>query len=401
MNILLIHNFYKIPGGEDTVFYNEKAMLERHGHKVFTYTRDNAELDGMNAFGKIGFLMEAVYSEKTYKDVQKMIDENAIDIVHVHNTQFLISPSVFAAAKDKKVPVFQTVHNFRMLCLNAIFFRDGQICEECLEKGLKSGVKHKCYKDSRFHSAMAERIQMAARAHKLYRGVNFICLTEFNAGKLKEINNGGRKIVDKKRIFVKPNFIPNSANSGENPESDSPIQKSGKKFLYAGRIDRVKGLDIILEAWKNVEADRKLFIFGSGPDEDWCRNFIEENGLREKVDFKGSLEHNELMKVIRNSDAMLFMSKWYEGFPMTIIESFTAGTPVIGLDLGNGGDIIAGIYGSRKPLLGFDTDLPGSLAKTVNSFNADNYRFDTEKLSSFREEKNYQLLMAIYEAGSR
>ena len=394
MNILLIHNFYKIPGGEDTVFYNEKAMLERHGHKVFTYTRDNAELDGMNAFGKIGFLMEAVYSEKTYKDVQKMIDENAIDIVHVHNTQFLISPSVFAAAKDKKIPVFQTVHNFRMLCLNAIFFRDGQICEECLEKGLKSGVKHKCYKDSRFHSAMAERIQMAARAHKLYRGVNFICLTEFNARKLKEINNGGRKIIDKDKIFVKPNFIP---DLGIEPlEDKSPVEKNGKSFIYAGRIDKAKGIDIILKAWTEVEADRKLTICGSGPDEEWCRDFIRENGLEEKVDFKGSLPHNELMALLKQADAMLFMSKWYEGFPMTIIESFTLGTPVIGLDLGNGGDIIAEIYGNRKALIKFDENISDSLKDAVNSFKPENYRFNADNLTAFREEENYKRLMEIY-----
>ena len=241
---------------------------------------------------------------------------------------------------------------------------------------------------------------MAARAHRLYRGVNFICLTEFNARKLKEINGGGRKIIDKKRIFVKPNFIPDSKASDESSEIQTTLSKSGKEFVYAGRIDRVKGLDTILEAWKKVDPDRRLSICGSGPDEEWCRNYIVDNSLQEKVDFKGSLAHNELMALLTKADAMLFMSKWYEGFPMTIIEAFTVGTPVIGLDLGNGGDIIAGIYGSRKPLLPFDDNLPQLLSEAINGFNADNYRFDPEKLAAFREEENYRRLMEIYSVGT-
>ncbi|MCR4745783.1 MAG: glycosyltransferase family 4 protein [Lachnospiraceae bacterium] len=398
MNILLIHNFYKVPGGEDTVFKNEKAMLEKHGHKVFTYTRDNAELDSLTPVAKISLFIDAVYSEKTYREVQKLIDENAIDIVHVHNTQFMVSPSVFAAAKDKNIPVFQTVHNFRMLCLNAIFFRDGHICEECLQKGLKNGVKHKCYRDSRLHSSLALRIQMAARAHKTYRGVNFICLTKFNASKLKEINNGGRKIIDKDRIFVKPNFMPEIKNDiGDN----EPLKKNGNNFIYVGRLDKTKGIDIILEAWTKVNDDKKLIICGSGPDEEWCKNYALEKGLSEKVDFRGSLEHNEVISLLRKSDAMLFMSKWYEGFPMTIIEAFTAGTPVIGVNLGNGGDIIAGIYGSRDRLLKFDDNLADSLKDAIDGFRAEDYVFDRTSLAAYGEEENYKALMKIYETGSR
>ena len=392
MNILLVHNFYKIPGGEDTVFNNEKTMLERHGHKVFRYTRNNTEIDGMSAVHKLRFFLDAVYSEKTYRDVQKLIDENSIDIVHVHNTQFLVSPSVFAAAKDKGIPVFQTVHNFRMLCLNAIFYRDGKICEECITKGLKTGVRHKCYRDSRLHSSLAHRIQMAARAHKLYRGVNFICLTEFNARKLKELNSGGRKIIDKDRIFVKPNFISELVDI----KAERDLPKDGKNFIYAGRIDKVKGIDCILEAWKDIDDDKKLTICGSGPDEEWCRNYIAENNLQLKVDFRGSLAHNELMILLKKADAMLFMSKWYEGFPMTIIEAFSVGTPVIGLDLGNGGDIIAGIYGSRKPLIRFDENIAESLKEAINNFDNNKYKFVIDALSNFREEENYHMLMNIY-----
>lgn len=394
MKILLIHNFYKVPGGEDTVFRNEKKMLEEHGHEVTVYTRDNHEMDSMNALGKVRMLIDAVYSEKTYRDIMKLVKEKDIDLIHVHNTHMLISPSVYAAARDADVPVFLTVHNFRLLCLNAIFYRDGKICEECLEDGFKCGVKHKCYRGSRLQSEAAMRIQMAARRQKLYKNVNFICLTEFNKEKLLKINRIGKKLIDPKRVFVKPNFIP--ALPGMVKEHKT--EKNGKNFIFIGRIDETKGIDTILRAWKNVPKDIRLIVCGSGPLEEKCIEFIRENKLS-NVEFKGSVEHSKALELLSEADAMLFMSKWYEGMPMTIIESFNVGTPVIGCDFGNGGEIISTVYGKKDLLLEPGEKLEESIAKAVIDFKAENYRFDASKLKRFGEEENYKELVEIYKIG--
>ena len=127
--ILQIHNFYQIPGGEDVVVRNEKRLLEEHGHKVYTYYRSNSELAKKGIVGKLFLPFTAVFSLKTYREVKKLIRENQIDIVHVHNTLTMVSPSVFYAAFRCKVPVVQTLHNFRMLCPAGSFFRDNVICE--------------------------------------------------------------------------------------------------------------------------------------------------------------------------------------------------------------------------------------------------------------------------------
>ena len=110
--ILQIHNFYQIPGGEDVVVRNEKRLLEEHGHKVYTYYRSNSELNDKGIAGKLLLPFTAVFSLKTYREVKRLIRENNIDIVHVHNTLTMVSPSVFYAAFRCRVPVVQTLHNF-------------------------------------------------------------------------------------------------------------------------------------------------------------------------------------------------------------------------------------------------------------------------------------------------
>ncbi len=394
MKILLIHNFYKVPGGEDTVFRNEKKMLEEHGNEVITYTRDNHEMDSMNPLEKLKLLKDSVYSEKTYREVKQLIEENDIDLVHVHNTHMLISPSVYAAARDMDIPVFLTVHNFRLLCLNAIFYRDGEVCEECLEDSFKCGVKHKCYRGSRLQSEAAMRIQMAARRQKLYKNVNFICLTEFNKEKLLQINHVGKKVIDPKRVFVKPNFIPElSAEKKSDKKS-----KNGKNFIFIGRLDETKGIDTILKAWKKVPSDIHLTVCGSGPLEEKCHEIVESDGLN-NVELKGSVEHSEVLRLLSEADAMLFMSKWYEGMPMTIIESFSVGTPVIGCDFGNGGEIISSVYGSRDTLLKPGPGLEAEIADAVVGFKPEKYEFDASLLKKFSEEENYKELLEIYKIG--
>lgn len=120
--ILIVHNYYQVPGGEDTVVANEKKLLEKNGHKVILYSKSNSELKNMNIFQKLMLPVNIVFNFKTYKDIKKIIKDKHIDIVHVHNTLSLISQSVYYAAISCKVPVVQTVHNFRFLCPNATFY---------------------------------------------------------------------------------------------------------------------------------------------------------------------------------------------------------------------------------------------------------------------------------------
>ena len=204
--ILQIHNFYQIPGGEDVVVRNEKRLLEEHGHKVYTYYRSNSELAKKGIVGKLFLPFTAVFSLKTYREVKKLIRENQIDIVHVHNTLTMVSPSVFYAAFRCKVPVVQTLHNFRMLCPAGSFFRDNVICEECVQHGMGCAIRHKCYRNSKLQSFVSAAILQIHRFVGTYRRVNFICLTEFNRKKLLESLDTKKEIVNPERVYIKPNF---------------------------------------------------------------------------------------------------------------------------------------------------------------------------------------------------
>ena len=168
--ILQVHNFYQIPGGEDVVVRNEKRLLEEHGHKVYTYYRSNAELKEGGRLGKLCVPFTAIYSFKTVREVKKLIKEYQIDIVHVHNTLTMVSPSVFYAAFSCHVPIVQTLHNFRMLCPAGSFFRDNVICEECVQGGLKCDwdFDFPSLKISfnRFSSSRTERLMISSKISK-------------------------------------------------------------------------------------------------------------------------------------------------------------------------------------------------------------------------------------------
>ncbi|MFQ9121050.1 MAG: glycosyltransferase [Mediterraneibacter faecis] len=234
-NILIVHNYYQIPGGEDTVVANEKKMLEKHGHKVTLYSRNNAELKKMPRLRKIFLPITTVFNPRTYRDIKKLIKQENIEVVHVHNTLNLVSPAVYYAARRMKVPVVQTIHNFRLLCPGATFYRDGHICEDCVEHGLKCAVRHSCYRESKIQTLACVLSTEFHRMTGIYGKINYICLTDFNKKKLLEL-----KQIKPERVFVKPNFV--ECKNEFVSEKDRMNQ-----FVFAGRLDKLKGIDSLLK----------------------------------------------------------------------------------------------------------------------------------------------------------
>lgn len=382
-NILIVHNYYQIPGGEDTVVANEKKLLEDHGHKVVLYSRNNSELKKMSGLKKLMLPLTTVFNPRTYRDIKLLIKAEQIDIVHVHNTLNLISPSVYYAARAMKVPVVQTVHNFRLLCPGATFYRDGHICEDCVENGLWCAVKHKCYRGSRTQTLACVLSTWFHRMTGIYGKINYICLTEFNKEKLLQL-----KQIKPDRVFVKPNFV-------ETPAGEiNPYDKRKEQFIFAGRLDKLKGIDILFEAWKQMGASApKLVVCGTGPMEEWCRKFLVDNP-KCNIEMRGFVSNQEVKKLIANSKALILPTQWYEGFPMTIVEAFSVGTPVIGSNLGNVGDLIEdGVSGMK-----FRHSSPEAFKQTVISFREKAIQIPEQVMRQYCTEENYSRLNHIYEA---
>lgn len=386
--VLIVHNYYQVPGGEDTVVENEKNMLLENGHEVVLYTRHNDEIKLRGIFGKLILPFETIFSFKTYKEVKRKVKEENIDIVHVHNTLPLVSPSVYYSAKHCNVPVVQTIHNFRLLCPAATFIRNKKICEECVEKSLICSIKNKCYRDSLIQSMVSAFTLAFHRLIGTYNKVdNYIALTEFNKNKLMNL-------VDEGKISVKPNFV----------KRNNKIVKSKNKeyFLFLGRIDELKGIMLLVEAWKEVN-NSKLLIVGKGPLENKINKYIKDNGIN-NIELLGFKQKNEVIRLINNSKALIIPSQWYEGFPMTLVEGLSLGIPIIASDIGN----LATIVDDGENGLLFKYDDKDSLIDKVKNIEANSKLL--EKLSNgaidsfnnkYNSVKNYELLIEIYNRCSR
>ncbi len=381
--ILIVHNYYQVPGGEDTVVANEKYMLEKYGHEVVLYNRNNLELKNMGIFQKLMFPVNTIFNFKTYYDIKRIIKNRHIDIVHVHNTLNLISQSVYYAAIVCKVPVVQTIHNFRLLCPSATFYRDGHICEDCVKKGLMCSIKHKCYRNSKIQTAACVLNMKFHRMTGIYSKINYICLTEFNKKKLLQLNN-----IKREKVFLKPNFINNS-------NEIIPANKRKNRIIFVGRLDKLKGVDMLFEAWKQLDnSGIELVVCGTGPLETWCRKFIKNNKIK-NIKMQGFIYNNEVFSLIADSKALILPTQWYEGFPVSIVEAFSVGTPVICSSIGNAGTLVKeGINGCK-----FKCNSIYELIKAVFRLSEYENIYEStikEYKNKYTMEKNYQKLIDIY-----
>lgn len=381
--ILIVHNYYQIPGGEDTVVHNEKLLLESNGHEVILYTRDNDEIKEMSLVCKMILPFSSLFSLRTYKEISSIINDNNIDIIHVHNTLNLISPSVYYAALKLKKPVVQTIHNFRFLCPGATFYRNNHICEECVERGLYHSLKYRCYRNSFFQTLLVVTNHKIHRLLNVYRNINFICLTEFNKYKFLQLNKK-KKVIDENRVYIKPNFVANH-------QSIIPLNERKNQFVYAGRIDNIKGIKLLFEAWVTIK-DFNLIVCGTGPEEEWCRNFIKNKGV-DNIIMMGFVLNSQVLQIISESKALVLPTQWFEGFPMIIAESISLGTPVIGSDLGNVGNIIKeGVNGVK-----FKSDSIDDLRRCIYLLGNSDSSIRPIINGLFLPQNNYMQLYKIYE----
>ena len=382
--ILLIHNYYKIPGGEDTVVQNEKRLLEEHGHEVILYSRSNREMETFSAWQKCLLPFTSLFSLRSFREVKRLIRKEKIDIVHVHNTLNLVSPSVYYAAFACRVPVVQTIHNFRMLCPAATFLRNGQVCEDCVEQGLGCAVRHSCYRGSKAQTLAGAAILKVHRILGTYRKLSYICLTDFNREKLLLLNRKGKQIVDPEKVYVKPNFT-----------ADTQRQETVRtgSYLYVGRLEPLKGVRLLIEAWQAFP-DKELLLCGIGPEEDWIRKYLEEHEMGQ-VKLLGQMPHEKVMELLGQVKALILPTLCYEGQPMVIMESYAAGTPVLASDIGNAGNmVLPGETGYR-----FRTGDPESLREAVRKLEAEPEReWKPREVYEqyYTPEKNYERLREIY-----
>lgn len=374
LRIVIAHCRYQQRGGEDAVADAEAELLERNGHVVHRLVRDNREIDTTN---RVVLAAETLWSRRTEGDVERLLKSFRPDVIHVHNTFPLLSPSLYWAAARGGVPVVQTLHNFRLLCAQAMLLKDGAVCEQCVGHIPWRGVVNKCYRGSAVQSAILVGNLALHRMLGTYRNkiTRYIALNEFCRCKFIE---GG---LPAQRIAVKANFV------------DIPAVTNGPRQggLFVGRLSKEKGTDVLMGALARLDG-HTIDVVGTGPEQ---ASLEGKPGIR----LLGWQEQDVIHAAMRRASYLVMPSIWYENFPRTLVEAFACGLPVIASRLGAMAELIED---GRTGLL-FDPGSSADLAQRLSwaASHPDEMRRMGENARREYDEKytpsrNYQQLLNIY-----
>lgn len=381
MKILIIHNEYCFSGGEDAVVSSEQAALSARGHTVEVYRCSNLEFSAKPAFKKILFLLsDYFFSQKTFRELSVLIKCRRPDIVHVHNIFFNISASVYAVCHKYSVPVVQTLHNYRYLCPNALFYVKGKICQRCLKGNFFQAVVFCCRNGNLFQSFWAALWNFWLRKSGLLNNIAcYIASSEFSKGRFVAAGFDGSK------ISVKPNFV----------RALSLRLQEGSFVLYAGALVDYKGIDDLMQIIE-LSPGIPFVVAGQGPKEQELKNWLSSLDKRYVIEFKGQVSPDVLMGLLSQAAVLLFPSKCYENFPRIIVEAFACGVPVLAADTPVMQEII--VEGSGQ-LYSTINDAVPKLSKMFfqKKINAEAGKKAAQCYrEKYTEEKNMQLLESVY-----
>lgn len=374
MKILVLHNAYQMRGGEDSVVEAEVALLQDAGYDVRLEAVSNDDISGTVAAANA--FIKAPFDPARERWIRNMVRRDGIDVVHVHNAFPRLTPAIHIGASAGGAAVVQTLHNYRLICANALMLRDGKVCELCLGGRGWPALEHRCYRGSLPGTLAVVRMQRQMRAQRWRDSVDqFIALTGFAAGKFAEAG------LPTDRISVKPNF--------RIPVPSSSATRQG--FLFVGRLSPEKGVSILLDAWRSLP-DQHLTIVGDGPDAAALRERAPGN-----VTFTGPLSPSDVQSKMLGAVALVMPSVWYEGFPMTIVEAYASGLPVIASRIGSLSEIV---HHSKTGLL-FEPGSPKALATTLQGTEKVQLaRMGEAALAKYQQlytpERNLEILLDIF-----
>jgi glycosyltransferase involved in cell wall biosynthesis len=400
MRILLINNTHTIKGGADRVYFNTGKLLEDNHHDVqyfSTFDQIDVESDYSKYFVKISNKRNAdfatkvsgvkdyIYNKEAYSNLFKLIEDFKPDIAHIHLFCGGLSTSILKALKINKVPIIQTVHDYRLLCpANALLDSKNQICEKCKNKSYYQCSFKKCVDGNFFYSTMVtlEAYYRKYVVNPLDFIDHFVFVSHFS--QLKHIEFDSRYKAKSSHLY---NFtaIPD----------EYPSVIKGKYLLYFGRLSREKGLTSLINA--ATETKNLLKIVGSGPLYKEILELASENRF---VEVLGHQSGNMLTDLIKNSSFVIVPSEWYENNPMTVLEAFAQGKPVIGARIGGIPEIVKDsktgfLFDSRNIIDLKETILKAQQLSESNylEMSANSRRFAQ---SYFSSDVHYHKLMGIY-----
>ncbi|HDX9659029.1 TPA: glycosyltransferase family 4 protein [Bacillus toyonensis] len=342
--VLMINKFFYVRGGAEKYMFDLSDELnnreidivpfsmkdpKNRETKYDQYFVNNVSYDGeINIFNKISYGLKSIYSSEARKKIGQLLDVESPDIAHLHNYNYQLTPSILYELKKRNIPVVQTLHDPQVICPHHRLydFNRNSICEDCKGHKYFNAVKNKCIKSSYLASALGAIESTVYHYLKTYeKNIDlFISPSEFLKDKIIEFG------VLPEKIKVIPNFV----------DSDYWNYNEGNKgyILFIGRLSEEKGIQILIEAMKQVP-DLKLKIAGTGPLSSWVDKIVKMEKL-ENVEILGYQSGEKLKQLLEESMATVIPAKWYENCPISILESYSCGKPVIGSNLGGIPDMV-------------------------------------------------------------
>ncbi len=386
VKILVVHNYYQQPGGEDRVFEDESELLASHGHEVVKFAKHNDSVKEMSSWS---LAARTIWNSQVAREIGELVRSHRADIVHFHNTLPLISPAAYYAARQAGAAVVQTLHNYRLACPKSTFFREGAPCESCLGKAVAwPAVLHGCYRDSRAATATVAAMLGVHRLRGTYRKAvdAYIALTQFAREKMIEAG------LPAEKLHLRPNYMLDDPGAGSG---------NGEYALFLGRLSPEKGIATMLDAWQRYDPGVPLVICGDGP----LAPEVEQAATRsDRIKWLPRRPHAELLERLGRASLLVVPSQWYEGFPKTIVEAYSKGTPVVASRLGSMVELIDDGVTGAKFTPGNAVELAATVRQTLENKSqlermrvAARHKFET----CYSAVACYERLLEIYEAGLR
>ena len=385
LSVLVIHNQYQQHSGEDVVVTAEMEMLRQAGHRVVPFIRSNAAIAGFSPLQNVSLAVNATWNRKADAQMRELIARERPDIAHCHNLVPLISPAAYSACKTAGLPVVQTLHNYRLLCPSATLYSGERICEDCT-RSLLHGVARGCYRESRLQTAT---LGAMLGTHRLLgtwsRSVDaYVALSHFT----RDYFVAAGLPADK--LHVKPNFL---------LHAPAPCAGLGEYALFVGRLVSEKGVLEMLQAWQRL-SHIPLMVVGDGPLRDQTSRMMS-GSISTHVRLLGQLSADDARAWMKNARFLVFPSRWYEPFGMTLLEAAACGVPAVAARIGGVPELV--IEGQTGLL--FDPQNSDELAAKANW--AWNHPAEMAAMGStarqlyqqkYSAERNYERLMDIYQA---
>jgi glycosyltransferase involved in cell wall biosynthesis len=400
MKVLQINSGHYRRGGADVVYLNTTELLRAHGHDVHCfslkdeknlpsddekYFAENMDLRQASTWQKIKAVPRFVHNRDAARKLDRLLSEVKPDIAQIHIFLGKMTASILPVLKKHKVPVVFTMHDYRFIC-PAYLFLDGknQVCEKCKTGFYLNCTLQKCSEGNFFQSLLltADAYYRKYRINPLNYAGSFIFVSDFIRKKHIEFNAGY-----KQRARLLYNFIPEL-------EKVKPVHNKGSYFLFYGRLSREKGVDTLIQA--AIQAGIPLKLVGTGSLSEKYESHSYPN-----IEFLGHKSGDELWNLVSHASFVVVPSEWYENNPLTVLESYGLGKPVIGAAIGGIPEIVK--HGRTGFLFdpGDVKDLTGILNEAIDLTEEEYLEFSRNARkfaeTNFEPGKYYNELIKIYQ----